>query len=168
MRIRLDGPVSSSWATDQALPARRGSPPASPEAPLTPKCRAARLRRAGAVAHRGRRRAAGRSGAAAPPPGPRRRPHPRRQRHRTGQPALHDFAQNEIWCALVALAADLTAWMQTLTQTGHDARRWEPKRLRLLSIPHAMPAPAAAGCCTWPPPPRSPPSHCRPWPPSTD
>jgi hypothetical protein len=50
---------------------------------------------------------------------------------------LHDFAQNEIWCALVALAADLTAWMQTLALTGHEARRWEPKRLRLrlLSIP---------------------------------
>jgi hypothetical protein len=34
----------------------------------------------------------------------------------------------------VALAADLLAWMQTL---AHDARRWEPKRLRLrlLSIP---------------------------------
>jgi hypothetical protein len=50
---------------------------------------------------------------------------------------LHDFTQNEIWCALVALAADLTAWMQTLALAGHDARRWEPKRLRLrlLSIP---------------------------------
>ena len=50
---------------------------------------------------------------------------------------LHDFAQNEIWCALVALAADLLAWMQTLALTGHDARRREPKRLRLrlLSIP---------------------------------
>jgi hypothetical protein len=50
---------------------------------------------------------------------------------------LHDFAQNQIWCALVALAADLVAWMQTLALTGHDARRWEPKRLRLrlLSIP---------------------------------
>jgi hypothetical protein len=50
---------------------------------------------------------------------------------------LHDFAQNEIWCALVALAADLVAWMQTLALAGHQARRWEPKRLRLrlLSIP---------------------------------
>ena len=50
---------------------------------------------------------------------------------------LHDFAQNQIWCALVALAADLTAWMQTLALTGHEARRWEPKRLRLrlFSIP---------------------------------
>ena len=37
----------------------------------------------------------------------------------------------------MALAADLTAWMQTLALAGHDARRWEPKRLRLriLSIP---------------------------------
>src|SRR4051794_32646470 len=50
---------------------------------------------------------------------------------------LHDFAANQIWCALVALAADLTAWLQTLALTGTDARRWEPKRLRLrlLSIP---------------------------------
>jgi hypothetical protein len=44
---------------------------------------------------------------------------------------LHDFAQNEIWCAIVALACELTAWMQTLALTGHPARRWEPKRLRL-------------------------------------
>ena len=50
---------------------------------------------------------------------------------------LHDFAQNQIWCALVALAGDLVAWTQTLALTGHEARRWEPKRLRLrlLSIP---------------------------------
>jgi hypothetical protein len=50
---------------------------------------------------------------------------------------LHDFAQNEIWCAIVALAADLVAWMQTLALAGQEARRWEPKRLRLrlLSIP---------------------------------
>ena len=44
---------------------------------------------------------------------------------------LHDFAQNQIWCAIVALAVELTAWMHMLTLTGHDARRWEPKRLRL-------------------------------------
>jgi hypothetical protein len=44
---------------------------------------------------------------------------------------LHDFAQNQIWCAIVALAGDLIAWMQTLALTGHAARRWEPKRLRL-------------------------------------
>ncbi|MGH3862261.1 IS1380 family transposase, partial [Actinokineospora sp.] len=44
---------------------------------------------------------------------------------------LHDFTQNQIWCAIVALASDLTAWMQTLALTQHPARRWEPKRLRL-------------------------------------
>jgi hypothetical protein len=44
---------------------------------------------------------------------------------------LHDFAQNQIWCALVALAVELTAWMQLLALTDHPARRWEPKRLRL-------------------------------------
>lgn len=50
---------------------------------------------------------------------------------------LHDFAQNEIWLAIVALASDLTAWMQLLALTPHVARRWEPKRLRLrvLSVP---------------------------------
>ena len=44
---------------------------------------------------------------------------------------LFDFAQNQIWCAIVALAAEITAWMQMLALHGHDARRWEPKRLRL-------------------------------------
>ncbi len=44
---------------------------------------------------------------------------------------LHDFTQNQIWCALVALALDLTAWTQLLALTGHQARRWQPKRLRL-------------------------------------
>jgi Transposase DDE domain group 1 len=44
---------------------------------------------------------------------------------------LHDFAQNQIWCAIVALAVELIAWMQMLSLPGHEARRWEPKRLRL-------------------------------------
>jgi hypothetical protein len=50
---------------------------------------------------------------------------------------LHDFAQNQIWCAIVALACELLAWLQMLTLTSSDARRWEHKRLRLrlLSIP---------------------------------
>jgi hypothetical protein len=43
---------------------------------------------------------------------------------------LHGFDQNRIWLAVVALAADLTAWMQTLAFDG-SGRRWEPKRLRL-------------------------------------
>jgi hypothetical protein len=42
---------------------------------------------------------------------------------------LHDFTQNQIWCAIVALAADLVAWTQTLALAKHEARRWEPKRL---------------------------------------
>ena len=29
------------------------------------------------------------------------------------------------------LAMELTAWLQILALHGHDARRWEPKRLRL-------------------------------------
>jgi hypothetical protein len=53
---------------------------------------------------------------------------------------LHDFAQNQIWCAIVALACDLTAWMQTLALPAHPARRWEPKRLRtrLFTIPATL------------------------------
>ena len=50
---------------------------------------------------------------------------------------LHNLDQNRIWCAVVALACELTAWAQMLALTGHQARRWEPKRLRLrlFSIP---------------------------------
>jgi len=44
---------------------------------------------------------------------------------------LHDLAQNMIWCAIVSLACELIAWMQMLALRGHEARRWEPKRLRL-------------------------------------
>ncbi len=44
---------------------------------------------------------------------------------------LHDTAQNKIWCAIVALACELTAWLQMLALHGRPARRWEPKRLRL-------------------------------------
>ena len=44
---------------------------------------------------------------------------------------LQGFAQNQIWCAIVALAVEITAWMQMLALNDHQARRWEPKRLRL-------------------------------------
>jgi hypothetical protein len=44
---------------------------------------------------------------------------------------LHDFDQNRVWCAIVALAVEITAWMQMLALTKVEARRWEPKRLRL-------------------------------------
>ncbi len=53
---------------------------------------------------------------------------------------LHDFTQNQIWCAIVALACELTAWMQILALTGSQARRWEPKRLRtrLFTVPATL------------------------------
>ena len=35
---------------------------------------------------------------------------------------LHDFNQNRIWCALVTLACELTAWMQMLALTGQCSR----------------------------------------------
>jgi hypothetical protein len=43
---------------------------------------------------------------------------------------LHGFAQNQVWCEIVAMACELLAWMTMLALTG-PARRWEPKRLRL-------------------------------------
>ena len=43
---------------------------------------------------------------------------------------LKGFAQNQLWCEIVALACELLAWTQMLALTG-TARRWEPKRLRL-------------------------------------
>jgi hypothetical protein len=43
---------------------------------------------------------------------------------------LHGFDQNQIWCELVAMACELTAWRQMLALDG-PARAWEPKRLRL-------------------------------------
>jgi len=43
---------------------------------------------------------------------------------------LRGYAQNQIWCEIVALACELLAWMQMLALTG-PARCWEPRRLRL-------------------------------------
>jgi hypothetical protein len=43
---------------------------------------------------------------------------------------LHGFAQNQLWCELVAMASELLAWTQMLALDG-PARAWEPKRLRL-------------------------------------
>jgi hypothetical protein len=52
----------------------------------------------------------------------------------------------------VELAIELTAWMQMLSLTGHDARRYEPKslRLRLFSIAARSPHTAAPGAYTCP------------------
>lgn len=44
---------------------------------------------------------------------------------------FHDYAQNRLWIEVVALAADLLTWTQTLSfEETEPARRWEPKRLR--------------------------------------
>jgi DDE family transposase len=44
---------------------------------------------------------------------------------------FHGYAHNQLWVEIVALAADLLAWTQTLAFHAHQpARRWEPKRLR--------------------------------------
>jgi hypothetical protein len=43
---------------------------------------------------------------------------------------LKGFAQNQVWCAIAALASELIAWTQMIALTG-TARRGEPKRLRL-------------------------------------
>lgn len=50
---------------------------------------------------------------------------------------LHGFDQNQIWCAITALACNLLAWAQMLAYPDQPARRWEPRRLRyrLLTIP---------------------------------
>ncbi len=45
---------------------------------------------------------------------------------------FHNYQTNRIWLEVVALAADLIAWTQTLAFDDHQpARRWEPKRLPL-------------------------------------
>ncbi|WP_333489907.1 IS1380 family transposase [Brachybacterium paraconglomeratum] len=53
---------------------------------------------------------------------------------------LTSFAQNRIWCQIVALASEITAWMGLLGYADQPARRWEPKRLRhrLFQIPAAI------------------------------
>ena len=43
---------------------------------------------------------------------------------------LHGFAQNQVWCELVAMASELLTWTQMLALDG-PARTREPKRLRL-------------------------------------
>ena len=53
---------------------------------------------------------------------------------------LASFAANRIWCAVVALATEITAWIQLLAFTGNPARRWEPKKLRyrIFTIPATL------------------------------
>ncbi|MCA1224410.1 transposase, partial [Streptomyces sp. 8L] len=42
---------------------------------------------------------------------------------------LHHTAQNKVWLEIVQIALDLLAWMPMLALT-HQARLWEPRRLR--------------------------------------
>lgn len=53
---------------------------------------------------------------------------------------LHSLAQNTLWCHLVLMAMELTAWTQLLAFADHPARRWEPKRLRhrIFTIPATL------------------------------
>lgn len=53
---------------------------------------------------------------------------------------LHGFDQNRIWRQTVALAGEITTWMGLLAHPTHQARRWEPKRLRyrLFTIPATL------------------------------
>lgn len=53
---------------------------------------------------------------------------------------LKSLNQNRIWCLLVGIASELTAWMGMLAHPEHAARRWEPKRLRhrLFALPAAI------------------------------
>jgi Transposase DDE domain group 1 len=84
---------------------------------------------------------------------------------------LHGFAQNQIWCELVAMACELTAWMQLPALDG-PARSWEPNACGCSPPPDASCAAAAAcGCASprpGPGPPSSPPRSpgCRPSPPA--
>ena len=60
---------------------------------------------------------------------------------------LQGFAQNQVWCQIIQLASELVAWMQTIALTGHDARKWEPKRLRARLFEES-PRPSCAGAGT--------------------
>ena len=44
---------------------------------------------------------------------------------------LQAFAKNQIWLELACPAYELLTWTQTLAFVDEQARRWEPKRLRL-------------------------------------
>ncbi|MGV9798158.1 IS1380 family transposase [Mycobacterium sp. NPDC003449] len=44
---------------------------------------------------------------------------------------FHSYQANRIWLEVVAMAADLITWTQTLAfDEHHPARKWEPKRVR--------------------------------------
>jgi hypothetical protein len=63
---------------------------------------------------------------------------------------LHGFAQNQIWCELVAMACELTAWMQMLALDG-PARAGNPNACACGCSPPQVvlsAAAAASGCAS--------------------
>jgi hypothetical protein len=77
----------------------------------------------------------------------------------------YDLDQNRIWCAIITLSCEITAWMQILAMPQRPFRRWEAKRLRLRLLSTAAhhpvdfgfsrqavawPPSAELGHCTWP------------------
>lgn len=82
--------------------------------------------------HRNPTRAARRPGTTPPSTGPLRRLHPLRQGHRSAQsaPARSRGQPDLVGGSRAGLGTD-RAWTQRLALTGHLARTWEPKRLRL-------------------------------------
>jgi Transposase DDE domain group 1 len=65
---------------------------------------------------------------------------------------LQGSDQNRIWCAIVALAVEITAWMQMLALNGHATRRWETKTVA--ATPVHPPGHDRTHRPTGPPPPR--------------
>jgi hypothetical protein len=65
---------------------------------------------------------------------------------------LHDFAQNQIWCAIVALACELTTWMQTLALADTTPAVGNPNGCDYGCSPSldASPTPAATSYYTYP------------------
>jgi hypothetical protein len=65
---------------------------------------------------------------------------------------LHDFAANQIWLELVALAADLLAWTQHLALADTPAEPGSPNGCDCgcSTSPAAPSEPAAAICCDYP------------------
>jgi hypothetical protein len=99
------------------------------------------------VRHQHRPRPARRLRTASPPPGPLRGPHPQLRGHRLTNLPLQDFIQNQIWCAIVALAVELAACMQMLILAGHDARG-NPNACGYGYSPSQVDSPSTAGSDT--------------------
>jgi hypothetical protein len=101
---RLPYPVALTLPDGVAASLERSHPRAA-RRPTTLATRSATA----PIRHQHRPRSARRPRTTSPLPGPPRGPHPQLQRHRLTNLPLHDFIQNQIWCAIVALAVELTA-----------------------------------------------------------